>query len=341
MAALELPRRQLDGLQQVAARLIDRRKVGTKLESLARDLLAGFHALCLRSGQDRVLAELAAAHPPLDPDDASDLTEHPALVPALVAEIDTIDLDGGGPRNLKPRQLADCVVAALGLAVVDPPDRTIALDDAVRTQVIAAVANVVDLELAAPRLRETIVARAREGCEERHLAAFAKIVAQLDDRGMRILKQPKLALDAVQAVQRVLSDARGEVLDRVARAAIDRAKDVIAGASAEAAARIDQPVTLRLTPRDVASLRVRDPALPKTPAAVTGSLVDSLTELAAIGWRAPELAARPYAPSQTFAVGDLIDHPKFGRGAVTASSGGRIEVAFPDGPHTLVHARGT
>ena len=38
-------------------------------------------------------------------------------VPAVTAELDKIDLDGGGPRNAKPRQLADCLVAGLGLGV--------------------------------------------------------------------------------------------------------------------------------------------------------------------------------------------------------------------------------
>ncbi|HEU0035056.1 MAG TPA: hypothetical protein VFQ53_30730 [Kofleriaceae bacterium] len=334
MAALEFPRRHVGALQQLATRLIDSRKVGTKSESIARDLLAGFHGICLRSGLDRTLAELGV-------DDPAELVDHPVLLPALIAQIDAIDLDGGGPRNVKPRQLADCVIAALGLTVVDEPDRTLALDDTVRTQVVAAIASVVDVEAAAPRLRDTIIARARDLCEERHRPAFTKIAAQLDERGMKILQQPKVAIDAVQAIQRILFDTRREVLDRIARTAIDRAKDVIAAANPDAAARIDQPVTARLTPRDVASLRACDPALPKTPAAIAASLLESLTELAAIAWRAPERAARPYAASQTFAVGDLIDHPKFGRGSVTAVSGARIEVAFADGAHTLVHARPT
>ena len=53
----------------------------------------------------------------------------------------------------------------------------------------------------------------------------------------------------------------------------------------------------------------------------------------------PSLDARPYAASQTFAVGDLVDHPKFGRGTVVAAAAQRIEVEFDDGKHTLVHAR--
>jgi hypothetical protein len=48
--------------------------------------------------------------------------------------------------------------------------------------------------------------------------------------------------------------------------------------------------------------------------------------------------ALPYAASRTFAVGDVIDHPKFGRGKVIATVLKRIDVEFADGTHTLVHA---
>lgn len=134
-------------------------------------------------------------------------------------------------------------------------------------------------------------------------------------------------------------DARNGLIDRVARTAIDRAKAVIAHVDADAAARIDQPITHRLTPRDVAILRAADTRVPKTPTAVVESLLDSLTELSRLAWRAPERPVRPYAPTQTFAVGDLIDHPKFGRGSVISCMAQRIEVEFADGKHTLIHVR--
>ena len=60
-------------------------------------------------------------------------------------------------------------------------------------------------------------------------------------------------------------------------------------------------------------------------------------ELAHLAWRAPERPVRPYAATQTFAVGDLMEHPKFGRGTVLSCMAQRIEVEFPDGKHTLVH----
>jgi hypothetical protein len=55
---------------------------------------------------------------------------------------------------------------------------------------------------------------------------------------------------------------------------------------------------------------------------------------------APTAAARPYRASERFAVGDAIDHVKFGRGAVVrAGADGKIDVRFVDGMRTLVHAK--
>ena len=116
-------------------------------------------------------------------------------------------------------------------------------------------------------------------------------------------------------------------------------KQVIERADAGAAARIDEPVTHRMTPREVAILRACDARMPKQPAAIVACLIEAIGELAHIAWRAPEQQARPYAASQRFAVGDVIDHPKFGRGSVAAVTGQRIDVEFADGMHTLVHAR--
>jgi hypothetical protein len=334
---LEFPRQRVGAIQELAARLLDRRKVGTKLETLARDLLAGFHDLCLRSGLDRVLVELDQAFPAFDISDRSGLSDHETLFPALVAQLGAIDIDGGGPRNAKPPQLADCVVKALGLTLVDEADRTIALEDAVRSEVVAAMSSVVDGELGVPRIREAIIAKGRELCEERYHAAYDRLVAHLDERGQRMLKQPKVPLDAVQAVQPVLYAARNAVVGGAASTAIDRAKQVIERSDADAAARIDLPITHRLTPREVAVARACDDRVPKQPAAVVQSLLESLTELAGLAWRAPIRPVRPYAASQTFAVGDLLEHPKFGRGSVIARQAQRIEVEFADGRHTLVH----
>lgn len=337
MPALDFPQHQVRLLHELGARLIDSRKPQTKSEKLARELLIGFFDTCMQTGLDRVLVALEEAFPPLDLTDHTTLADHPALCAALATRLDAIHLDGGGPRNARPLQLAECLLGALGLTLTDEPDQTIELDHAVRIEVVAALASVVDVELAVPQIRETIIAKARELCEPHYHGVFGSITAQLDELGMRMLKQPKVPLDASQAVQRALSDARNAVFARVANTAFDRAKDKIMQANAEAAARIDLPVTLRLTPRDVAILRVCDARVSKVPARVVESLLGSLTEMSRLSWRAAERPVRPYAASQTFAVGELIEHPKFGRGTVISCMAKRIDVEFPDGKHTLVH----
>lgn len=320
----DFPRRHLAQLHDLGARLLDSRKPKSDLEPLARDLLAGFRDICMRSGLDGLAAELEPA-----------LEDSAPLVERLRA----VHLDGGGPRNARPGLLADSVVAALGLTPVDEPDRTIALDDRVRADVTAALASEVDGPLTLPHLRDLILAKGRELCEEHYHKAYDQLSAHLDERGLRLMKFPKVPVDALHAVQRVLAEARDAVVSRAASAGIDRAKHVIERANPEAAARIDQPVTHRLTPREVAILRACDARVPKQPAAVVACVFDAISELSHIAWQAPEQQARPYAASQKFAVGDLIDHPKFGRGAVVSVLGQRIDVEFPDGKLTLVHAK--
>jgi hypothetical protein len=335
--AVEFPRPRIDGLQELAVRLFDKRPPGSDLKLLARELLRGFFDVCTFAGLDRVLADLAQAVPDLDISGRTTLEDHEPLFTALVAHLEGIDFDGGGPRNAKAGQLVDSIVTALGLTLVDEPDRTITLGDDVRGEVAAAIASAVDAELAVPAMRETIVADARRRCDASFHGAFTKIAAQLDDRGLKLVKTPKVPIDALHAVERALADARTALVERISRDAIDRAKAVIARADAEAANRIDLPITLRATPREVAILRACDARVAKTPGAVAHSLLDSLTQLAQLAWRAPAQPVHPYSASKTFSVGDLIEHPKFGRGAVTACLAQRIDVEFPDGKHTLVH----
>ncbi len=351
MPALDLPRTLVVPLRELASRLLDSRKPKTENASVARDLLAGFYEICARAGQDRLLAELAAAFPAEpaaavpdgetevgEPDAGGALAEHPVLALALVAQLGTLALDDGGPRNHKPIQLTDCVVAALGLTLVDDePDRSIALDDDVRNAVVAAMAKVIEPELAVPQIREAIIAQAREACPEEHRGVFHRIAAQLDERGVKLNKTPKVPLHALHAILRVVRDVRIGIVDRVARAAIDQAQAVIAAAAPEAAARIDQPITLRATPREVAIARATDARVPLVPAAVTAALLDGLSELARIAWRAPTRPVRTYGARLTFAVGELVAHPKFGRGEVTAIEAQRVVIEFDDGAHTLAH----
>jgi hypothetical protein len=50
-------------------------------------------------------------------------------------------------------------------------------------------------------------------------------------------------------------------------------------------------------------------------------------------------APRSYSPRDKYEAGDVLAHPTFGRGAVTAvKDGTKIEVLFENGPKTLVHA---
>lgn len=319
---VDFPHSQVAALQTLATQLIDRRPANTPLSALARDLLAGFREVCTRAGLDRVLEQVG------------ELDERE---PALVAQLEAIDLDGGGPRNQKVKQLADCVIAALELTPIDEPDRRIVLADTVRAEVVAALAQVVEPELG--RLKDSIVADAHARVEEAHHAAFTKMVAQLDERGGKLLKLPKVPLHAQHAIERALADARSAVMARIVSAAFDRVKPVLERADAAAAVRLDAPISLRATPREVAAIRAADARVPKTTAAVTASLLESLAELAKIVFRAPEKPVHPYAATRTFAIGDQLEHPKFGRGAVVAVAGQRIEVEFADGKHTLVHGR--
>jgi hypothetical protein len=61
---------------------------------------------------------------------------------------------------------------------------------------------------------------------------------------------------------------------------------------------------------------------------------------ALLGARRTE-AARPYSPKQTYVVDEVIDHPLFGRGFVSAvRDGGKIEITFRSDVKLLVHGRG-
>jgi len=50
-----------------------------------------------------------------------------------------------------------------------------------------------------------------------------------------------------------------------------------------------------------------------------------------------EEAFVPYSMSQTFAKKALITHPKWGKGIVISTEGGRIEVIFADETRKLAH----
>jgi hypothetical protein len=317
----KFPRTHLNLLLDLTARIIDVRPVGTGHAVIARDLLEGFVEACLSAGQD-VLVE------GFDPEEPE-----PRLV-ALLAE----RYDERGPRNTKSRILVDALLTAVGSELGDDTVPMIALDDDVRKDVVAAITGVLEPALATPELKERIVATARRATDEAQLGTFDKIAAHLDDRGLTLVKQPKVPLDASQAIQKHLTAARETVIGGAARTAIERAKDIIARVDADAAARLDAPISLRMTPRDVAVRRILSSKIPKTTAVVVPVLVDTLAQAARLTWRAAEKHARTYSAKETFAVGELVDHPKFGRGSVTSVDTKRIEVEFSDGTRALVHA---
>lgn len=338
MATLAFPRRQLPALHELAARVLERRGDAARRQTLAYDLLDGFFDVCMRAGLDGMIGELERARSLAIPD-GSALAEDPRLRSDLAARLgDRTAFDPRGPRAVRPRQLADCLLAALGLTVADTPARTIELGDDVRQAVAAGIASVVSVALAGPCLRAAIVAMAREHCDPRYAEAFEQIAPLLDER-LSVPRQLKLPIDAAQAVQQRIADARTAVLARTANAAIDRAKQAVAVVNAEAAARIDRPITARLTPREVAAQRACDPRLPSVSEAFSRTLLEAFTELLDVSWGPPVATARPYRASETYSLGDHIDHPKFGRGVIQAATAQRIDVEFPDGWHTLIHAR--
>ncbi len=165
------------------------------------------------------------------------------------------------------------------------------------------------------------------------------LAVQLDERGMKIMKQPKVPIDASQAIQNHLYEARTEVIGSAARDALDLAVKVLERTNPEAAARLDESISDSATRRDVVIRRVLDPRVQKLPAAIAHSLFDSMGELADLSGAAVEQVARAYSASQTFTVGELVEHPKFGRGSVVAVTGQRMDVECPEGKFTLVHAR--
>ncbi len=334
------PRPYLSLLHELAAQALERRGADGAPATLAGDLLAGFFDVCMRAGQDGVLVELAQAFAPLDIADRSGLGDEPHLRIKLAAMVsDRARFDPGGPISAMPAQLAGCLIATLTLELHDPPARSITLSDEARRETIAALASVVDVELVAAQLRPAIIAAARARCEQRHLKAFDKMAAQLDERGTRLPPQPKVALDVVQAVQQALFEARTTIIEQAAHAAIDRAKSVLERYGTEAAARIELPITHRLTPRDVVVRRATEVQIP-APDPIVRALFASLTALLELAWTAPAVSVRAYGVSQTFAAGELIEHPKFGRGTVQVATAKHIDVEFADGSHTLVHARG-
>jgi len=55
----------------------------------------------------------------------------------------------------------------------------------------------------------------------------------------------------------------------------------------------------------------------------------------------PSRPPKSYRSSDCYAIGDRIEHPRFGAGVVDRVAGPeKVQVCFPDGHRVLVHARG-
>lgn len=328
---LQLSTAHHSALQAVAARIMETTNLETDPPRFARELLDAFTNLCMRAGQDGLLEELGLS---------DDVEPTPELQAAVAAKLSTkATFDPRGPRNAKPRQAAECVTSALGLTVTESAEAPLTITGEVRTAVATAIAAVLNRELGVPKIREDIISWAQVRCAEEHWPVFEKMVAALDDRGVRQVKQVKVPLHVAQVVNAQLVQARAHVMTRALTAALESALPILAEANADAAARIDQPISLRLTPRDVAIRRATDPHASAVPESVARALLADLSELARLAWGVEEKTARPYAASTTFAVGDVIEHPKFGRGAVVSVDIKRVEVEFPTGKLALVHAK--
>ena len=74
------------------------------------------------------------------------------------------------------------------------------------------------------------------------------------------------------------------------------------------------------------------PSRPKTPA---GSPISLLQQLAG----ADASKARNYSPKESFAEGELLNHPTFGLGFVQTVRGEKIDVAFKAFAKTLIHQK--
>jgi hypothetical protein len=83
-------------------------------------------------------------------------------------------------------------------------------------------------------------------------------------------------------------------------------------------------------------------ALVRSKLADADAILQFLEKKLEIEWTSPPVVAspverplRPYAMDASYEVGDHVDHPKFGRGTVIATSPGKVQIRFDTGVRTL------
>ena len=67
--------------------------------------------------------------------------------------------------------------------------------------------------------------------------------------------------------------------------------------------------------------------------------VEWMAEEVGIVWLPPPRSVRPYSSADAYEIGDVVDHPRFGRGVVKARTDTAIEVAFSDRTRKLEASR--
>ena len=80
------------------------------------------------------------------------------------------------------------------------------------------------------------------------------------------------------------------------------------------------------------------------PKVVRASSAEARTEKARVSFEeaiaSKSGAGRDYSPKAAFRSDEVVLHPSFGRGYVSAVRGDKVDIVFASGMRTLVHARG-
>ena len=142
-----------------------------------------------------------------------------------------------------------------------------------------------------------------------------------------VLQVPRLfqaALSAAENAQpRATAAEKADTILRVARACGQEALALRVSLAMQAQPALDRLLGASTLPLEVL-LGVEWSDDPAAQGAVLASQRDAM-------------GAKPYHSTARFQIGDLLEHPKLGRGVVTSLEQGRVVVAFAGGERKLVH----